>query len=126
MYAVQCSLHYCLKIIIYRNYKPINTGIYFLYRPYGNESCTECKDLCAGHYLKPDQLFSRYRDASTVISPPPSEVLKYMFEKKDVEGAPAQALLPPSEERPVLHAKYRKALNQITLTSQTFLVVTYV
>ena len=74
---------------------------YFLsHRPYGNPACNDCKGFCCGHYMVPEEYFGRHSDVTLRVSPPPTEVLKEMFGRRNPEEAAAKVFLPQNEARP--------------------------
>ncbi|XP_068757506.1 uncharacterized protein [Montipora capricornis] len=66
-------------------------------RPYGNPACNDCKGYCCGHYMMPEEYFGRHSDVTLRVSPPPTEVLKDMFGRRDPEEAAAEVFLPQNE-----------------------------
>ena len=80
---------------------------FFFYRPYGNPACKECNGFCSGHYMKPEELFAKHSHETIKTSPPPTEVLKELFDRGNTEGAAAKVLLPQNEVRPCcMHLQY--------------------
>lgn len=69
-------------------------------RPYGNPACKDSKGFCAGHYIMPEEHFGRYGDETLKTAPPPTEVLKEMFDRGNTEDASAKVFLPHNEARP--------------------------
>jgi hypothetical protein len=77
-----------------------NKAYFIFYRSFGNPDCTECKESCAGHYLKPHVLFPKVI-ANTKVDTclPPTDILKDLFlsgpnRRQIVEGASTKVLLP--------------------------------
>lgn len=44
-------------------------------RPFGSSDCSQCKGVCTGHYLKPEQLRKAFASGTYIAPKPPSEVL---------------------------------------------------
>ncbi|XP_028409254.1 uncharacterized protein LOC114531845 [Dendronephthya gigantea] len=73
-------------------------------RPYGGQ-CSECKTVCAGHYMKPDKLLENFISNGAVGNPSPlSEVILAVFQKYKVvptaeviEETARKVLLTPEE-----------------------------
>ena len=52
-------------------------------RPPGNLECPECKGVCNGHYLKPDNHLLNLRQCTRPVCMPPSDVIKTREAKTD-------------------------------------------
>lgn len=81
-------------------------------RPFGCTSCTQCKNTCSGHYLKPPALFELSEKSKPVPvsnSEPPSNVILAVFNDYKV--------VPPSE---VIQDTARKVLLSVDETRMWF------
>ena len=68
-------------------------------RPYGSQSCSNCKNECAGHFLPPKDLIDAYIKGEVVVQHKehPTEVLKAHFQKYGtVQELSRKCLLPAS------------------------------
>lgn len=43
--------------------------------PFGSNDCSQCKGVCTGHYLKPEQLRKAFASGTYIAPKPPSDVL---------------------------------------------------
>ena len=76
-------------------------------RSYGSSDCSQCKGVCSGHYLKPEQLREAFRSGTYIASKPPSIVLlskmtKLKYEMPDENGIlelAKEVLLSPEDTR---------------------------
>lgn len=89
-------------------YKTQKLKVHFIfYRPYGNPACKECNGFCPGHDMKPEELFAKHSHETIRTSPPPTEVLKELFDRGNTEGVAAKVLFPQNEARPCyVHLQY--------------------
>ena len=73
-------------------------------RPWGNSNCPDCKGICGGHFLKPNENLQNIRGATNHMLKPPSLVIKEFLQSKDnvYETADidelARSVLLPAEE----------------------------
>lgn len=89
-------------------YKTQKLKVHFIfYRPYGNPACKECNGFFPGHDMKPEELFAKHSHETIRTSPPPTEVLKELFDRGNTEGVAAKVLFPQNEARPCyVHLQY--------------------
>lgn len=73
-------------------------------RPYGSINCTDCKGVCSGHYLKPDDHLNNMQSLLNLATKPPSVVISDKYKacgkdisEKEVQELAKNVLLPVSE-----------------------------
>lgn len=74
-------------------------------RPFGHDSCKECKGKCSGHYMKPDKLWEHVVNGGEVAQArPPSDVILAAYQQhkcippRNVMEETAKKVLLPLEE----------------------------
>ena len=67
-------------------------------RPW-NGACSDCKQFCAGHYLKPQEAL---QTSSTIFNPPSAVILEAskagILNESDIENLARKVLLPVEDE----------------------------
>ena len=73
-------------------------------RPHGSTDCTDCKGVCNGHYMKPDQHFRNIESKTrNSFIPPPSQVINEEYKahgklsETRIEDLAKRVLLPKEE-----------------------------
>lgn len=71
------------------------------HRPFGQESCQECKGKCSGHYMKPDKLWEHVVKGGKVAqASPPSEVILATHQQH--KGIPPRGVMKETAKKVLL------------------------